>query len=57
MTVNTFGIARCTVSVIKHEIYSILSNNVAETLINFPQQKKGVIHSFIHAFIYLFNVG
>ena len=57
MIVNTFGIARCMVSVIKHEIYSILSNNIAETLINFPQQKKGVIHSFIHAFIYLFNVG
>ena len=42
MTANTFGIARCTVGVVVHEICSILSNDIAKILIHFPQQKKDV---------------
>ena len=42
MTANTFGIARCTVESVVHEIYQILSENIGPKIVKFPVSKQEV---------------
>ena len=45
MTANTFGIARCTVGQVVHEICKILTENVGPQLIKFPVEREEVMES------------
>ena len=45
MTASTFGIARCTVGQIVHEICGILTNNLGPDLIKFPTEKNKVLEA------------
>ena len=42
MTANTFGIARCTVGAVVHEICQILSENIGPKIVKFPVSKQEV---------------
>ena len=45
MTANTFGITRCTVGQVVHEICKILTENVGPQLIKFPVEREEVMES------------
>ena len=42
MTANTFGIARCTVEAVVHEIRQILSENIGPKIVKFPVSNQEV---------------
>ena len=48
MTANTFGIARCTVESVVHEIYQILSENIGPKIVKFPVSKQEVAEATGH---------
>ena len=48
MTANTFGIARCTVGAVVHEICQILSENIDPKIVNFPVSKQEVAEATGH---------
>ena len=43
MTANTFGIARCTVGQVIHEICGIITNDLGPELIKFPTEKSEIV--------------
>ena len=48
MTANTFGIARCTIESVVHEIYQILSENIGPKIVKFPVSKQEVAEATGH---------
>ena len=48
MTANTFGIARCTVGAVVHEICQILSENIGPKIVKFPVFKQDVAEATGH---------
>ena len=48
MTENTFGMARCTLGAVVHEIYQILNENIGPKIAKFPVSKQEVAEATGH---------